>query len=323
MKDDDASDDGQFGVALRWFEPWLKDTEFGFYFTRLHSRLPVLSAKAGTLMGLLGGDYASTAGYFREFPEDIDTYGFSFNTDLDFLGMAVQGEFAYHADQPLQIDGVELVFAALSPLDPYLVPGVPTLVLFGNNQLGSYAFEDTITGYRRKDVMQAQMTMTKAIGPRLFADQVILLGEVGGTIVQDMEDVEEFRYESPGTNTSATDFFTSPPSPLPAVQPATQTEGFPEDVSWGYRLITRAEFNNAIGAVTLRPQLAFAHDVGGTTPSPIGNFVEGRMTLTASVSASLLMSWGAELAYTNSFGGDEFNDRIDRDFVSMTVNYSF
>jgi hypothetical protein len=328
--DRDAKDDGQFGVALRWFEPWLNDTEFALYFTRLHSRLPLLSARTGSLQeGLLVGNYASTARYFREYPEDIDTYGMSFNTDLGFIGTAVQAELAYHADQPLQIDGVELVFAALSPLDPYLVPGVPTAVLFGNGQLGTYGFGEEITGFRRKDVMQAQMTLTKAIGPRLLADQVVVLGEFGGTVVQDMEDEEEFRYESPGTNTSGNAFFTDPflptdpPIPLPKVQPATQEEGFPTDVSWGYRLIMRADFNNAIGPVNLQPGLAFAHDVSGTTPSPLGNFVEGRMTVTASLSSSLLMSWGAKLSYTNSFGGDEFNDRNDRDFVGLTLNYSF
>jgi hypothetical protein len=330
MDDREAEDDGQFGIALRWFEPWLNDTEFGFYFTRLHSRLPLLSAFTGKLQeGLLVGNYAASAGYFREFPEDIDTYGFSFNTDLGFIGTAMQGELAYHADQPLQIDGVELVFAALSPLDPYLVPGVPTAVLFGNGQLGSFGFEEEITGFRRKDVMQAQMTLTKAVGPRLLADQVIFLGEFGGTVIQDMEDEEEFRYESPGTNTSGNAFFTDPslptdpPIPLPKVQPATQEGGFPTDVSWGYRLIVRADFNNAIGPINLRPGLAFEHDVSGTTPMPLGNFVEGRKSITASLSASLLMAWGAELAYTNSFGADEFNERNDRDFVSFTINYSF
>ncbi len=330
MADRDASDDGQFGIALRWFEPRLNDTEFALYFTRLHSRLPLLSARTGDpwpgypsidYPAILGFDYASTCRYFREFPEDIDTYGMSFNTDLGFIGTALQAELAYHADQPLQVDGVELVFAALSPMDPVLnalTQGQWPVPTFGQSQLGSFGVDEEITGYRRKDVMQAQMTMTKAIGPRLLADQVILLGEFGGTIVQDMEDEDEFRYESPGTNTSATEFFT-----VAGVQPATQEEGFPTDVSWGYRLIIRGDFNNAIGPVNLRPGLAFAHDVSGTTPSPLGNFVEGRKTITASLSASLLMAWGAELAYTNSFGADEFNDRADRDFVSFAVNYSF
>lgn len=40
LADQDASDDGQFGVALRYYADWFNSTEFGFYFTNTHSRLP-------------------------------------------------------------------------------------------------------------------------------------------------------------------------------------------------------------------------------------------------------------------------------------------
>ena len=66
-----ASDNNQWGVALRYFEPALNDTEFGLYYIQYNSRLPVLSARTGTFAGLLGGDYAGSAQYFREFPDDV------------------------------------------------------------------------------------------------------------------------------------------------------------------------------------------------------------------------------------------------------------
>jgi hypothetical protein len=316
--DHDACHEGQFGVALRWYEPRLNGTEFGFYFTRLHSRLPLISGRAGTLERLQAGDYAGSAEYFREFPEDIDTYGISFNTDLPFSGIALQGECSYHRNQPLQVDGVEWSFAMLSPLDPYLSEGNPDAVIFGNSQLGTYGFEDEVCGYRRKDVIQAQMGLTKVWGPRLGADQYLLVGEVGGTFIQNMEDATELRYESPGTSTSGTQFFTDA-----GIQPETQTGGFPDAGSWGYRLLVGANYNNAIGPVTLQPRVAFYHDVSGTTPSPIGNFVEERMTVSASVTATFLISWNTKLSYANSFGAGAFNQRNDRDFVSLTASYSF
>ena len=39
--DQEASDNGQFGVALRWYSEALNSTEFGFYYMKYHSRLPI------------------------------------------------------------------------------------------------------------------------------------------------------------------------------------------------------------------------------------------------------------------------------------------
>lgn len=49
--DREASNSPQFGVAFRWLVPRLNDTEFGFYFFRNHSRLPIISAVTGTQEG--------------------------------------------------------------------------------------------------------------------------------------------------------------------------------------------------------------------------------------------------------------------------------
>jgi hypothetical protein len=51
--DREASNSPQFGVALHWLVPQLNDTEFGFFFFRNHSRLPMVSGKTGTLNGAL------------------------------------------------------------------------------------------------------------------------------------------------------------------------------------------------------------------------------------------------------------------------------
>ncbi len=309
QQDRDAKDSGQFGFAFRWFEPKLNDTEFGFYFTRLHSRLPLISALTGTAIGLADGNYAASARYFREFPEDIDTYGFSFNAELGAGGLALQGEVSYRTDQPLQMDDVELLLAALTPV---------SAALFGQNQIGIFGFDEEITGYKRKDMVQAQMTGTKILGPKLGADQMVVLGEVGFTHIQDIEDKDVLRYEASGTYTSGTQFFTAA-----GIQPETQINGFPDPWSWGYRLVVRSEHNNVIGPVGFLPQIAWAHDVNGTTPVPIANFVEGRKTITASLTATYLFSWKARLSYTNSFGGNEFNLLTDRDFASLSISNSF
>lgn len=345
-EDRDADDEGQGGVALRYFSPELNDTEFGLYFLRYHSRLPVLSGRAGGPPPRLKylpdfvtfldwaqdtGDYASTAEYYREFPEDIDVLGMSFSTDVSSLGLAVQGEVSYRWDQPLQVDDVELLFSAISPLDDTLrllkvleglieegrLVKVPDQI-FGRSQLGTVEYFENVQGYRRKDMVQPQVTVTKLFGPMLGADQLVVLGEAGATWILDMEEKEQLRYEGPGTFTGGDPFFTQT-----EIQPATQTSGFADDFSWGYRLAARADFNNALGAVNLQPSIAFAHDVEGTTPLPVANFVEDRKTITLALGANYLNAVRAKLSYTTYFDGGAHNLINDRDFIQITADYSF
>ncbi|MBE0502449.1 MAG: DUF1302 domain-containing protein, partial [Desulfuromonadales bacterium] len=166
----EASDDGQYGLALRVYTPALNDTEFGFYFINYHSRLPIINARTGTAAAAAGVDpqgrtYAETASYFVSYPEDIKLYGISFNTQLKGSGIALQGEVSYRQDMPLQIDDIEILFAALGAQDN-LSPGntgAAPLATYG--QLGLIPFESVVPGYIKRDVVQVQSTATKLLGP--------------------------------------------------------------------------------------------------------------------------------------------------------------
>lgn len=165
---------------------------------------------------------------------------------------------------------------------------------------------------------QAQVTAIHSFGPSLGADQLVVIGEVGATYVHGMPSKSELRFDGPGTDTSGNPAFTAG-----GAQPETTTDGFADPFSWGYRLVGRLTYNNAIGAVNLSPLVAFQHDVNGTTPLPIGNFVEDRKAVTIGVEATYLNSWSANLQYTNFFGAGGNNLINDRDFVAVSVKYSF
>jgi hypothetical protein len=308
-----ADNDGQFGLALRWYVPALNETELGFYFINYHSRLPIISAKTGSLAGVVGGDYAASARYFTEYPEDIKLYGVSFNTQFDSTGIALQGEYSYREDVPLQVDDVEILFAALSPINP-------ALGLYG--QLGSYGFEEEIQGYREMDVSQAQMTATKLFGPTFGANQFVVVGEVGWTHVHDMPSKDKLRFEAPGTYISGNQALAGAHAPT-AVGLYEDESHFADADSWGYRLATRLDYNNAIGAITLSPRIAWAHDVKGNTPGPGGNFLEDRRAITYGLGASYQSTWSADLSYTDYFGAGRYNLVNDRDFVAFNIKYSF
>ena len=125
------SDSGQYGAALRWFvEDW-NATEFGFYFLNYHSRLPVLSGQAVTAQSL------QSATYWTEYPEDIQLYGVSFNSNIGTW--ALSGEVSYRPNAPLQFDDVEVLFAGLTPTN-FLQP---SYYFQYKSQLGEFGPNDT------------------------------------------------------------------------------------------------------------------------------------------------------------------------------------
>lgn len=321
-KDRNPDRQGEGGIALRYFAPELSDTELGLYWIHYHSRLPLLSGRTGR-PDYPPGAYARTGAYFREFPHDIDLIGVSFNTE-PYTGFALQGEVSYKFGQPLQVDDVELLFSALSPANPEMFPA-------DQLQLGQYDFNQYVKGYRRKDVLQYQATLTRLFGPVLGSDQLVLLGEVGATWIRNMEHKYELRYEAPGTFTSANIYYNpvskggSPTYPA-GVQPDHENGyAFADRFSWGYQLVAKADYLGAIGPINIFPIAAFQHDVEGTTPSPIINFIDDRKVVTVRLDATYLESWRASLAYTNFFDGKgpHYNLLNDRDFISLSASYSF
>jgi hypothetical protein len=328
---------GQYGAALRHYAEWLKNTELGLYYLRYHSRTPFASglragpqgpgpgglpnplALSAYAIGQPAGTVAQgSAFYFAEYPEDIDLYGISFNTDGPF-GIALQGEYSWRPNQPVQLEDVEVVLAVL---------GLPNNIT--GMGAGAVPQGTKIQGYRRVDMHQAQMTATKAFGPMFKAQQFTLLGEVGYTFLELPKGV---LFNGPGTN-------------LPSMAAASalsagstqQGQGYADRSSWGYRLVSRLDYENLIGAVGVSPRLVFAHDVNGVGPT----FNQETKALTLGLGFNYLQRWQADLAYTSFFGGRTYsgtdptatpgqpasyassaNPLKDRDFLAVSVSYAF
>lgn len=308
--DNFAKDSGQYGLAFRWYAENLHQTEFGFYYLKYHSRLPYVSAIAVRNSSAISGNYVV------EYPEDIDMFGVSFNTTVGTW--ALQGEWSYRPDQPMQIDPVEIIFSHLSPLNAL----IPQSANRFYSQLGDSQAGDFIKGYEELGMHQMQFTLTKAFGPNnpFGANEWIVLGEFGATYVPELPPESQLRFAGSGSDTGggADQLNGSLRNPL------TATKGFATDFSAGYRLITRIDYNNAFGsAFTLSPRVAWAHDVEGYAPGPGGNFVEGRKTATLGLAATYLNQWSADLSYTFLFGGGRHNILHDRDFIAANIRYSF
>lgn len=256
---------------------------------------------------------AATGQYLIEFPEDIHLFGASFNTSVKRI--ALQGEVSYRPNQPFQVDDVELLFAALSPLSSR----------FGaNNQIGTYALNTYVPGYRRLKVWTGQMTATWA-GRGIFgATQSTLLAEAG-FVHADLPDKNSLRFEGQGTFVGGDINYMNKSGNnasgiLPLSDPAS---AFADDFSWGYQLVGRLDYNNVFAGVNISPLLVFAHDVDGNTPYPLGNFLHNRKSITVGAEFTFQNAWAMDLRYVNFFGAGRYNLLGDRDYISCNLKYSF
>ena len=342
----------QWGANIRWFAEALNNTEFGMYYLKYHSRTPLLSAIKGGSTSAYGGSgtgntaaptcsQSATTGcrgtYFGEFPENIELYGLSFNTTA-FGEIAVQGEYSFRPNQPLQISGTELILSAL---------GVPSTVA---PNPATFTAGDYIQGWRDVEMHQAQMTFTRAFGPTLSAQQFVLLGEVGYTYTDLPAGV---KFNGPGAGLPACEVFNNLPvgTQYAVSNGSCQSEGYATKNSWGYRVLGRMDFEDVIGAVQMSPRLVLSHDVTGVGPT----FNQGTKAVTLGLGFNYLQRWQADIGYTNFFGGRTYsgtdpigpgvalsatattpgdssqsqsyatsaNPNKDRDFLALSVSYAF
>ncbi len=268
-------------------------------------------AAGASQIGLLTA--AKTGHFVVEYPDGIDMLGASFNGTVGNTGISWQGDVSYKQDMPLQVDDVELLFATLSSLAPQ----------FGAaNQIGSYLgqYNTYVPGYRRHDVWTAQSTLTKIFGPTLGSSQLALVGEVGG-VWADLPAKSTLRYDGPGTfsSASAANMTTAGFGTVPA----TSESAFADSFSWGYQVLAKLEYNNLFAGINVSPSIAFTHDAGGNTPLPVGNFIDGRKSVTVAAEFVYQYSWSLELRYVNYFGARDYNLLSDRDYVAATIKYSF
>ncbi len=285
------------------------------------------------------------------YPEDIQLFGFSFNTTIG--GWGVQGEIAYRPDAPFQsdTDAQTIEAAAASCSFPVAVADLGYFNFEGLNVGGTGACNpgatdhlDGVGRYRTHSVIENDMwtfnigttatfTTSDPIVSFLGADLGILVTEFGAVYVPGVEDT--WLTNDNGTPTSISRMTTQYQNlgcqgsdlglgGLLGLDFKPSKDCRPTDFSFGYVLLFRLDYNNAFGSGWLvSPSLAFSHDVMGYTPAPYGNYMEDRMSVNFSVSATLDNKWRLGASYTNFFGGDIRNKATDQDFGSLTFSYSF
>jgi hypothetical protein len=97
-----------------------------------------------------------------------------------------------------------------------------------------------------------------------------------------------------------------------------------DQTSLSYRVIGSATYNNFNNSSwSLSPSVVWSHDPMGYGPSSLGGFVEDRMSMSLGLSARKGASISASVNYSSNLAGPEIDTSSDRDFVSMSMSYSF
>jgi hypothetical protein len=308
LKDEKPSSQGQWGVALRYFWEAIR-TELGLYYIRMHDKSPSVGFVAEPVDIVVLPTYEDTfvftpvfelfnplvpivqraaipAGYFREYPEDINIFGVSAATEL--FGIAWGAEISYRNRLPVPIDGALL-------LENLLLEVIET-----GQQM-------RVSGFAREKRLQAQLNAIATLGPGdPYVGAIVRLlrcSSIAATL-------EVAAVEFPSLDDDIV--YQGPPG-----------GGEVDELSWGYTTRIQGFYDNPLGIpITVVPRIQFFHDVDGNTPGRYP-FIEHRKGLQVGVNVDYLGVWQFDLSYNNSWGASAANGINDRDWVSASVTYSF
>jgi hypothetical protein len=307
---------------------------------------------------LAGGDGELVVTY----PEDIQVFGFSFNTTL--AGWGVQGEVSYRPDAPFQIDTDALTIGALvngctftqlyggmGLTGATLIPGVNGLGLSaqpdGDGQKPTCGSGDRFqNGVLRNEMYTAQIGTTATFtGSDWFVDALgadlgVLVTEVGMTYVPGVDEtwvdnlparpaigaIPGVRYKDSVAQYANTGCQGTdlPLAGALGLDKKASRDCRPDDFSAGLVMLLRMEYNNFMDTgFVLAPQLVYSWDMEGTTPAPYSNYLEDRQAISLGVTGTLNNNFRVGVNYNEFFGGHVNNKNRDRDFASFSASYTF
>jgi len=317
------SNQGQGGVALRYFWDRIL-TEFGAYYMRYHSKTPAVGVHGQLAAVAPPGECTNALNlcdYFRQYGDDIDLVGASFATEV--LASTLAGEISYRWRSPATI----------------VANGLAMADVVENAGVGDFSRIEQGGSVREKRI-QAALNLIQSFGPStrwgvgrvvefLRADSFSLTSEMALVNYPDLATqcdtpfrpfIDEAILDVPRTNCV----------PYSGVGPPDSSAlifGFPvksdvDATSLGYQLFLRGEYTNPFQIpITVNPTVGWRHDFHGTTPDQ--TFIEDRMGVVLGLEVDYLRVWGGKISYANFFGGKNKHLVKDRDFVSLSVSYSF
>jgi len=277
----------------------------------------------GLLMAIDAG--GSVRGW-REYPEDIRMYGFSFATEWG--GVSWAGEVTYRPNMPIGIMTTNDLVADLLYQAPFAIDTNPiTRAIHGGDGTAMVmgkrmTLADTLYNYERVEMFNTSFSAIKFFGKGLTFDSSLLLFNLAS---------EHYR----GSSLKYMGYDTSKPVSLERAglversivgrgnrsyfEGGKDKDQISRD-AYGLTLSLEGTWNNVFG-LTLKPFIVYQDAFKGNSHMT-GNFIEGAKAYSVGMRAEL-ENLEAEVQYTEFWGGGMNNQMRDRDNASFNVKYTF
>jgi len=347
-----ASDDGQFGIALRYFSDAL-DTEFGFYAMNIHERLGMYGTVLDTTDDLAFGQSVIYAGF--QDPDGEAGGPFPGLTVENLFDGSYSAALTAAANAAYAASAADLAVAGRTTTARYFFEYPEDKKILGLSFAGN-AYGVAISGEVSHQIdAPIAINGNLATGAQLarglaaddgtgkqdaFAAYVNGAGQgdsVSGYRLFDITQVQAtaIHLENRLLGASSMTFLAEVgvtfidgieddvllygrSSTYGDPSYTDEDDGFVTDVSWGYRALASAKYTNAFAGVDLNPTVVFTHDVEGYGPQ----FNEEAKTLAVSLKANYLQRYDASISYKAFMGGD-YNIFKDRDFLAISAGVQF
>ncbi|MED5239743.1 MAG: DUF1302 domain-containing protein [Pseudomonadota bacterium] len=330
IRDKEASESGQFGLAYRYFAEGLNGTEFAVYYTRTHAKTPIVGARLNQInaAGPAGApETIDTTEYQMAYVEDQDMIGASFNTAVGNVSFA--GEIAYRPNRAIINEVGDNLIQNLAGV---AVNATPTIADFTSHcvrmELGGSCLDGSRSVeagqlyyfYDEVDSYNGSLVNIFNFGPTFGSDGLVALLELGVEHIDGLETPDQYYNSTAAILGTEADILNGNGD---GVVESSETDDYDLDTtSWGYRAVVKADYSNVFAGVSMSPSVRIAHDVDGNSPIG-GNFMEGRKAATLGVNFVYLNNLEVAMSGTTFWGADYSNKLADRNNASVSVKYSF
>jgi len=227
---------------------------------------------------------ANAKTYLTQYVNDVDSFGFSFNTSIPLLGgSALSGELNYTPDMPFALNDVAINCNDLENSNVGGVLGVPNV--FCRPGSTNAAPGQAIRGYDYQEALVGQLgtistlSQSNPVVNAIGGDIMFLVFNAGFQYIADLDSATNRLSIPRAANVDPNPVTTNilgddgcKPSNNPAGTGSLCSPKYADSFSWGYRLSSSVDYNNAFGtAWTLSPNIQWAHDVSGYSAGPVGS----------------------------------------------------
>jgi len=286
--DIDPSDDGQWGLSLRYLAEELNGTEFGLYYINYHEKMPYVENTVPLLLsfaGLGAGDIDLLA------PFGAGTYNLAYSEDVQLYGASVSGmigdtnvaaEVSYRQDMSVQVEQADSNFAAWLPDGHPLKPTVGMVDYLINTSERNWENQDA-------DVVQVQLSTITIMPQTSFYDNLAVTAEVGmNRVTGGLEGKQLWN----------------------------------DRTAWGGAVKASFDYYQILQNLDLNIPITYKFNPNGVS-SVLGTFSEDADSIGVAFEFTYDAVYKLGLGYVDFLNDEVDNNKADRDFYSLNLKYTF